>query len=293
MNKKNPSVFILSFLLLLITLLFAVFAYLFINQRHTLSLIQEITKAQTKINEDQNKRIDDLETITNLLLSKGQIELKPTAETSSSTDAIFPLKIAFSDSHKDDPFIGDKNAPVVVMAFTNYQCEQCRKFVKETLPLLKKEYFTTGKAKFILRDVPITTTPNATMAAEVANCAGEQGAYWTMHDMLFANESAVDKGQFENIIEKLVNNKNIKTNQITSCFKKHKYTNEVKGDFEDALRFGAKGVPSFFIGKKNADGEFEGVFIRGAQPLDVIAHQIDTIADKNSSQKARNIVWQK
>ena len=72
----------------------------------------------------------------------------------------------------DDPVLGNKNAPVEIIEFSDYQCPFCRKFWTETLPSIKTEYIDTGKVKFVYRDFPLTSIhPSAEPAAE----AGDRG----------------------------------------------------------------------------------------------------------------------
>ena len=57
-------------------------------------------------------------------------------------------------SADDDAILGDKNAPVAIIEFSDYQCPFCRKFWQDTLPQLKTDYIDTGKVKLVYRDFP-------------------------------------------------------------------------------------------------------------------------------------------
>lgn len=92
----------------------------------------------------------------------------------------------------DDPVLGRADAPVTLLEFSDYQCPFCARFFRDTLPTLKAEYIDTGKVRYVFRDFPIDQLhPYARKAAEAANCAGDQGRYWEMHDLLFENQSAM------------------------------------------------------------------------------------------------------
>lgn len=88
-------------------------------------------------------------------------------------------------SADDDAVLGNPNAPVTVIEFSDYECPFCKRFYDQTLGQIKKEYIDTGKVKFIYRDYPLSFHPGAEPAAQAANCAGEQGKYWEMHDKIF------------------------------------------------------------------------------------------------------------
>ncbi|MEP1215846.1 MAG: thioredoxin domain-containing protein [Marinobacter sp.] len=80
--------------------------------------------------------------------------------------------------------VGDRDAPVVVREFADYQCPACARF-SDASEQLKQEYVETGKVRFVYFDLPLQQHDNAVPAAQAARCAGDQDAYWAMHDELF------------------------------------------------------------------------------------------------------------
>ena len=65
----------------------------------------------------------------------------------------------------DDPFLGEEDAPVVIVEFSDYECPFCARFYQQTLSQIKEEYVDTGKVKFVYRDFPLSFHPNAQKAA--------------------------------------------------------------------------------------------------------------------------------
>src|SRR3989344_1487036 len=97
--------------------------------------------------------------------------------------------LALSLMDENDPTKGDKNAPIVMLEFSDFQCPFCAKFWAETLPQIEKNYVDTGKVYFVYKDFPLSEIhPFAQQAAEAALCAGEQGKFWEYHDKLFENQ---------------------------------------------------------------------------------------------------------
>ena len=96
----------------------------------------------------------------------------------------------------DDAVLGDKDAEVTIIEFSDYQCPFCGRFWSETLPLLKSQYIDTGKVKLVFRDFPLTSIhPNAQPAAEGAECVRDKGgdtAYWKIHDKIFENQASLN-----------------------------------------------------------------------------------------------------
>src|SRR3989344_3259689 len=129
------------------------------------------------------------------------------------------IKVVVSED--DDPVLGNKNAEVAVIEFSDYQCPFCRSFWKDTLHLLKSEYIDTGKIKLIFRDYPLAFHAMAKSAATAANCAGKQGKYWEMHDKIFAEQEKLGQGtiQFDlDDLKKWATDLNLKKNQFDQCF---------------------------------------------------------------------------
>ncbi len=179
-------------------------------------------------------------------------------------------------SADDDPVLGDKNAPVTIIEFSDYQCPFCRKFWQDTLPELKKNYIDTGKVKLVYRDFPLGFHPNAIPAAEAANCAREKDgdkAYFKMHDKIFEEQNKLDGGTVKSTIfdgwDKEVLKKWAKDigYDIGSCLDSDKYASEIQKDESDGQAAGISGTPGFFV---------NGQLISGAQPYSVFKQLIDT-----------------
>lgn len=83
---------------------------------------------------------------------------------------------------------GPADATVVVREFADYQCPACGRFADAT-ERLREEYVDTGNVRFVYFDLPLQQHANAVPAAMAARCAGDQDAYWPMHERLFAEQS--------------------------------------------------------------------------------------------------------
>lgn len=84
--------------------------------------------------------------------------------------------------------VGAEDAPVVVREFADFQCPACGAFAKAS-KRLKREYVDAGKVRFVYFELPLRQHQNAFPAAQAARCAGDQGAYWDMHDRLYDSQS--------------------------------------------------------------------------------------------------------
>lgn len=97
----------------------------------------------------------------------------------------------------DDAHLGDENAPVVMIEFSDFQCPFCRSFWRDTLPLIKSEYIDTGKVRFVYRDFPLGFHQGAMPAAQAAECAREQDKFWEMHDKIFIEQEKQGTGTIQ------------------------------------------------------------------------------------------------
>lgn len=90
------------------------------------------------------------------------------------------------------PVLGNVNAPITIVEFSDYECPFCGRFFSAVESQLKGEYIDTGKVKFYYRDFPLSQIhPGAQKGAEAARCAGDQGKYWEYHDLVFENQSQI------------------------------------------------------------------------------------------------------
>ncbi len=83
---------------------------------------------------------------------------------------------------------GNKDARVVIAEFSDFQCPFCKRWSETTMDPLLKKYGNNVALAFL--HFPLTQIhPNAGNASVAAICAGEQGKFWEMHDLLFARQA--------------------------------------------------------------------------------------------------------
>jgi protein-disulfide isomerase len=155
----------------------------------------------------------------------------------------------------DDPVLGDKNAPITIIEFSDYQCPFCKRAFDQTLPDLKKNYIEKGKVKLVFRDLPLPFHTEADEAAIAANCAGAQGKYWEMHDVLFQQQSAwAGQADPKNALTQIAKELGVNEAEFTSCYNDPATRKEVEADYADAGAAGATGTPTFFINGRKLVG---------------------------------------
>ncbi len=168
--------------------------------------------------------------------------------------------------------IGRADAPVTIVEFTDYQCPYCKKFHSSTFADLKKDYIDDGKVLWVIRDLPLKIHPLALNAAEAAHCAGDQGKFWELHDILLSTEAPPDDG----VIEKSAEAASLDVKDLQSCLSSGKYRAEVQEEEAQAAALQIIHTPTFLVAKSAKD-KLDGVVILGAQPLATFQSAIDAL----------------
>ncbi len=192
------------------------------------------------------------------LLERGSPVPAPTAARPA---AAAPERVTVSVA--DGPALGNPQAPVTMVEFTDFQCPFCSSFHKSTFPALKKDFIDTGKVRYVVRDLPLEFHANALKAAQAAHCAGEQGRYWAMHDVLFRNSARLEAARIAGYAAKA----GVEPAKFAECIASERHLAGIRASGDDAARLGLSGTPSFVIGKTQAKPVVEGEKLIGAQPL--------------------------
>lgn len=181
----------------------------------------------------------------------------------------------------DDPILGDKNAPVTIIEFSDYECPFCKRHFDSTHPELVKKYIDTGKAKLVFRDFPLSFhDPMASKEAIAASCARDQGGdkkYYEFHDEIFKRTTSNGNGLDDAKIQKIASDLKLNITTFTACLSDTVKADEVKKDIADGTAAGASGTPTFLIGKSTDDGKIDGDLVVGAQPFAAFQAVIDPL----------------
>jgi protein-disulfide isomerase len=175
------------------------------------------------------------------------------------------------------PFMGNKDAKLTIIEFSDYQCPFCSRHLRETMPQIEKDYVKTGKLKYVFRNYPLPFHQQASKAAEAANCAGDQGKFWEMHDRLYANQNALDEKNLPEHAKAV----GLDLEKFQDCLSSGKHAQEIKKDIEDGQKVGIDGTPSFLLGFTEANGaRVKAVkMIVGAQPFTDFKEAIDSLLE--------------
>ncbi len=175
-----------------------------------------------------------------------------------------------SVSTEGNYFMGEEDAPVTLIEFIDFQCPFCRKFWRETLEQIDKDYIKTGKVKFVAKDFPLDNIhPGATPAALATRCAGDQGKFWEMHDKIFEGQDKQGQGTIsfgESELREWAAELGLDMGKFNKCFDEQEHLSEVRQDLLEGQQAGITGTPGFLL---------NGKLISGAQPYAVFKQAIE------------------
>src|SRR5262249_51887994 len=137
-----------------------------------------------------------------------------------------------------------------------------------------------------LRNFPLEQLhPLALKAAEAAECAGDQGKYWEMHERLFKNQNLLDAKEMPAHALVL----GLDGDKFKQCFEGGKFTAKVKADQTDGTKLNVTGTPTFFFGYLDEKDPSKLKAIKklsGAQPLAAFADILDNLLNPKEKDQA-------
>lgn len=226
---------------------------------HEMGEANNLHQELEKLREQQEVLQQELQGIKTLLKERG-IKAVPPPEN-------FHLGIT------QEPFKGDPEAALTLIEFTDYQCPFCRKYAKQALPDLERDYIETGKINYVVRDFPLQSLHrDAFQAAVAAECAGEQGQYWEMHDRLLSISSS-SYGAWGQHAEAI----GLDESQFQNCLKSDQPGQGVRKDLALGRKVWVRGTPTFFLGVSDKNNQNIKVLkvMRGAQSYSQMKHSLD------------------
>jgi len=193
------------------------------------------------------KKIDEMaETQKEMLTALKSIEGK-IGNLSKAAPAPSRPTIDYNKVHNlpigSSPINGDKNAPVTIVEFSDFQCPYCSR-LQPTLKQVLEAY--PKDVKLVFKDFPLSFHKQAKNAAKAARAAGEQGKYWEMHDLIFEKFSTVNEEMFKEFAGKLT----LDMNKFNADYSSSKYDQLIQQDINLGRTAGVTGTPSLFLNGK-------------------------------------------
>ena len=169
--------------------------------------------------------------------------------------------------------MGDPNAPVTIIVYSDFQCIYCMRYWDETEIKIIERYVETGKVYYEYRSFGDFLGPQSGLAAEAAYCASDQGKFWEYHDILFLNWTGEGTGDFStNRLRGYADAIGLDVKDFSSCLADGRYKAWLDRDVSNANADGVSATPSFIINEK---------LVEGAQPFNVFQSEIEAALGGN------------
>jgi len=148
-----------------------------------------------------------------------------------------------------DHIRGPENASVTLVEYGDFECPYCGMAEPVVRDLLHDD-----DLRYVWRHLPLSDVhPRAQIAAEVAEAAGAQGAFWEMHDLLLANQENLQPKDLIGYAEQL----GLDTDRLHDDVKRHVAAARVAQDVESADTSGVSGTPTFFVNGQRHYGAYD------------------------------------
>jgi protein-disulfide isomerase len=150
---------------------------------------------------------------------------------------------------------GNPGAPITIIEFGDFGCSACGQFIRETFPQFNREFIATGRVRWKFVPFILGSFPNSGPATRAAECAAEQDAFWSMHDLLYANQKEWTRlssayGQ----IEKYASRLNLDLRRFRSCYDEDRPAKKIAMNNQAAADLLIRATPTFFINGQRAVG---------------------------------------
>ena len=135
---------------------------------------------------------------------------------------------------------GPADAPITIVEFSDFECPFCGRSAPVIADLLQAY---PNKIRLIFKNNPLNIHPHARLAHEAALAAAQQGKFWQMYDLLFANQTKLEPGNLQGYAKQL----NLDMNAVNGALNAHSYGSLIDRDLGEAKGFGVEATPTFFV----------------------------------------------
>jgi len=145
------------------------------------------------------------------------------------------------------PSRGPGEAAVTIVEFSDFQCPYCRQEA-QTLRRVLAEY--PKDVRLVFLDFPLSGHPDARDAAQAAACAGEQGKFWPMHDLLFQHQDALGADDLRHYAKEA----GVDGGPFDDCMRSGRKAAAIDADLRVGQEVGVDGTPALFVNGRPLSG---------------------------------------
>lgn len=172
----------------------------------------------------------------------------------SAAAADAPAFVTAADSAFPGYVLGSATAPVEVVEFADFQCPHCGEFANVQFPTIREQLINTGQLRWRFRDFPLNF-PWSRVGALAGQCAGEQGKFWEMEDVLFQRQSVWGTSSrnptaaFRDLARGIA----VDLDKYNACMDSQRYAGRIEASHREGVARGVTGTPTFFVNGRELD----------------------------------------
>ncbi|HEV2749028.1 MAG TPA: thioredoxin domain-containing protein [Gemmatimonadales bacterium] len=151
--------------------------------------------------------------------------------------------------------LGADSAKVEVTEYSDFECPFCASFATVQMPVIRQQLIATGKVRWRFRDFPLPSHQYSRYAALAAQCAGEQGKFWEMHDQVFTNHQWAQTGKNPSaLFRDFARTIGLDLDKYDACVDGQRYAGRIQASVQEGEALGVRGTPSFFVNGRPFQG---------------------------------------
>lgn len=177
------------------------------------------------------------------------------------------------------PLLGESDAAVAMIVYSDFQCPFCGRLAQDTISQLGERYVKLGMLSIAFRHFPLQRRHQyALEAAQSAECARQQGKFWAMHDRLFELGGRLDSPA----IFRAAAAAGVDAGDWTECMKELP-SSQIDSDIRSARALAIKSTPYTLIGRVEGNAVRVTQIVTGARPLDVFIDAIEAARTRGAA----------
>ena len=181
-----------------------------------------------------------------------------------------------------DPFMGNPAAKLVLVEFVDFECPACQRHALATRSMIEQRFIASGDVMWVVKNFPLGVHARSPVAAAAAECAGEQGRFFAMHDLLFERMDDWSKApDADAALQALARKLALNDKRFRACLAGRNALERVLRDIYDGQAVNVRNLPLFILLHSG-----RGHVLTGARPAEDFAAAIQQQLERAKSERA-------
>ncbi len=145
--------------------------------------------------------------------------------------------------------VGDPNAPIKMLVFSDFQCPGCRHWALQVEAPLKADLVDTGQMQLVYYDFPLSGHPHSFVVSRAARCANDQDRFWEYHDLAFAQQEqwSYSRTTPTDLLIGYATTLGLDMDEFRGCLESDMHAETVTANQMLGNQLGVRGTPTVFV----------------------------------------------